>query len=110
MRVVAGCVKIVHRITGLTKVVKTDFVTPVWIFLVRYLCCCFQKLNIHLFVHHVCGLMTIFVIQNLYHCVGRQELHVIMYVHGRSKRSGWSGFGPTTFSLTKRAHAHFENT
>ena len=31
MRVVAGCMKIMQRITGLIKVVKTDFVTPVWI-------------------------------------------------------------------------------
>ena len=30
--------------------------------------------------------------------------------HGRSKRSGWSDFGPTTFSPTKRAGAHFEYT
>ena len=31
-------------------------------------------------------------------------------VHGRSKWLGWSGFGPTTFSQTKLAHAHFEYT
>ena len=27
-------------------------------------------------------------------------------MHGRSKRSGWSGFGPTTLSQTERARAH----
>ena len=27
---------------------------------------------------------------------------------GHSKRLGWSGFGPTTFSQTQLAHAHFE--
>ena len=80
MRVVAGCVKIVQRITGLIKVVKTDFVTPVWISLVRYLHCGFRKLNIYLFAHHLCGLMTTFMIQNLHRYVGHQKLHVIMYV------------------------------
>ena len=58
------------------KVVKTDFVTPVWISLVRY---GFQKVE-YIFVHHLSGLMTTFVIQNLYRCVGHQKLHVIMYV------------------------------
>lgn len=80
MCMVAGCMKIMQRITGLTKVVKTDYVTPVEIFLVRCLCCCSRKLKIDLFVYHVCGLMTIFVIQILYCCVGCQELHVIIYV------------------------------
>ena len=28
--------------------------------------------------------------------------------HSHSKQLGWSGFGPTTFSLTKLADAHFE--
>ena len=28
--------------------------------------------------------------------------------HGHSKRSGWSGFGLTTFMQTQLAHAHFE--
>ena len=27
---------------------------------------------------------------------------------GHSKRLSWSGFGPTTFSQTQLAHAHFE--
>ena len=40
----------------------------------------FPKVELYLFVHHLCGLMTTFVIQNLYRCVGRQELHVIIYV------------------------------
>ena len=36
--------------------------------------------GIFLFVHHVCVIMTIFVLQNLYRSVRHQELHVIMYV------------------------------
>ena len=43
VHVVAGCMKIVQRITGLIKV--TDFVTPVWISLVRYLCYGFRKVE-----------------------------------------------------------------
>ena len=42
---VAGCMKIVQRITGLIEVVKTDFVTPVWISLVRCLCNGFRKVE-----------------------------------------------------------------
>ena len=45
MCVVTGCMKIVQRITGWIKVVKTDFVTPVWISLVRYLCYGFRKVE-----------------------------------------------------------------
>ena len=42
---------------------------------------------------------------NLLSEIVKAQGYNVSLTHGRSKRSGWSGFGPTTFSPTKLAHA-----
>ena len=49
---------------------------------------------------------------NNWHCTlshtKKDKMQLKIKYHGRCKRLGWLGFGPTTFLQTKRALAHFE--
>ena len=46
--------------------------------------------------------------ENIIRLTNRLANHVHPSHHGRSKQSGWSGFGLITFTQTQLAHVHFE--